>query len=366
MKVKLISSAILLLPLAGVLSLTYFTRKVSAIFMPSGYVGTIIEKDIENSTFEIQTDYEWSGDKWQPKSATLKWRFPNEDSIDETNVGDYLEIVGLPREPSGWAICLGKMKSSTEKVITDIYGDPNFLEPYFDSLNPDPPLLGDYKIDYCNVPDCSDCDLCFCRAKYTNLTISNGNGQVEVNIEQLHPGENYVYAGKDYCVDIIFHSGRTSTYPCTGTICAGPQPVSDFTIHITGNCGEVRLAGLVATDEEWGNFVCYGSYYCNVTVGEILYDANNTLSLGDVVAICYNESLSLGIGDQIECYGIYHKRSGPLQCIGRVDCRSDPYYVIPEFPSALVLLLLMTSTFVVVVLLRKWDSFHGSHKGGCG
>jgi len=92
--------------------------------------------------------------------------------------------------------------------------------------------------------------------------------------------------------------------------------------------GEVKFRGIVATDEEWGDFVCYGSYYCNVSIEEILYDPENLLPLVYEVAVCYNESLSLKVGDWVECFGFYWKELGPLQCMGRVDCKADPYYVM--------------------------------------
>ena len=117
--------------------------------------------------------------------------------------------------------------------------------------------------------------------------------------------------------------------------------------------GEVKFRGHVTTDEEWGEFVCYGSYYCNVTVEEILYDPNSTLSLEDVVAVCYNQSMSLKVGDWVECFGFYWKNVGPLQSLGRVCCKNGNYYVIPEFPSLIVMLLFMITTPLVLIVYRR-------------
>lgn len=117
--------------------------------------------------------------------------------------------------------------------------------------------------------------------------------------------------------------------------------------------GEVKFRGVVATNEEWGEFVCYSSYYCNVTVEEILCDPNCTLSIGKTVTVCYNQSLSLKVGDSVECYGFYYEDVGPLQCVGRIYCINDCYYVIPEFPSLLILLLFMMATLSVVAYGKK-------------
>jgi len=134
--------------------------------------------------------------------------------------------------------------------------------------------------------------------------------------------------------------------------------ITDFdesvdTFEFSAMNGEVKFRGVVATNEEWGEFVCSGSYYCNVTIEEILYDLNNTLSLEDEVTICYNQSLSLEIGDQVECYGYYWKSGGPPQCVGRVACIGDDYYVVPEFPSFLILPLFMIATLLTVIVYKR-------------
>ena len=207
----------------------------AALCPPAGYMGEVIGTDIGNNTFEVQTthnwSYNWSNPGWQLNDTTMKWTFPNKDAADEVDVGDYVEILGFP-ETSGWVIGLGKMESSTEKIITDIYGDPNFLEPYF--LNPlDPPLSGGYTLKYDSKPNCSDCGMCNCVADYTNVTIVNKTGQIEVADHQLYPGQGCTYEGLECHINITFHSGEAPDYPeCTDRPGVGPQPISDFTVHI--------------------------------------------------------------------------------------------------------------------------------------
>jgi len=210
-----------------------FMGGVSAAVNPEGYMGTVIGKDSGNNTFEVQTTHEWAYTKWQSNATSMEWLFPNEDAVNELCVGDYVEILGFAAAP-GWTISLLRMNSSTEKVITDIYGDPNFLEPYWSSEPLDPPLLGNFTIKYNSTPNCSNCgSICNCEANYTNVTVIDGTGQVEVDDHRLYPGQTCMYMGIKYRIDITFYSGEASAYPaCTDQPCVGLQPISNFTIHI--------------------------------------------------------------------------------------------------------------------------------------
>ncbi|MEA1894526.1 MAG: hypothetical protein U9N36_04830 [Euryarchaeota archaeon] len=144
----------------------------------------MIEKDSGNNTFEVQTTYNWSYNwlhiGWQPNDTAMEWLFPNEDAVNEVCVGDYVEILGFAASP-GWVIGLGRINSSAEMFITDIYGDPNFLEPYWQSEPLNPTLLGNFTIEYSNTPNCPNCDVCNCEANYTNITIINETGLAEVD-----------------------------------------------------------------------------------------------------------------------------------------------------------------------------------------
>ena len=210
-----------------------FAGGASAAFNPEGYMGTVIGKDVENNTFEIQTTHKWSHIAWQPNDTTIEWLFPNEDAANELCVGDYVEILGFAAPP-GWVIGLGRMNSSTEMCITDIYGDPEFLEPYCFLKILYPPLLGNFTIEYNSTPNCLNCGMFNCEANYTNVTVIDGTGQVEVDDHQLYPGQTCKYVGTEYSINITFYSGEASAYPaCTDLPGVGPQPVSNFTIHIT-------------------------------------------------------------------------------------------------------------------------------------
>ena len=106
---------------------------------------------------------------------------------------------------------------------------------------------------------------------------------------------------------------------------------------------EVEFRGIAISDEKWGEIVAYGSYYCEVTVLEVLYDPNSTLSLNDNVTIAYQESLSLHIGDEVKCYGIncINCTACPKQFYGYIVCKPAPYYVV-RWPLTAPKLLLET------------------------
>lgn len=210
-----------------------FMSEVNAALRPYNYLGTVIEKDAEGNTITIEAEYEW-GDGWVPCFRILEGT-ACKDAMDGVNVGDHVEVASLGGSGQWW-VALGKI-SGTERVISDIYGDVAHLIS---------PLLGGYKIEYNNTPNCSTwTGGCNCEAKYTTVNITSESGQTEGH--QLYPGQNYAYEGGIYRINITFHSGQAHVYPeCTGQPYVGPQAVSDFTIYIEGT-GKLEVD--VWTDE---------------------------------------------------------------------------------------------------------------------
>ena len=107
-----------------------------------------------------------------------------------------------------------------------------------------------------------------------------------------------------------------------------------FSITVTAlaqeGTGPVKFEGTVVTDEQYGEFVCYGSYYVKVTVDKVSEDSNNLLQDIESLEVCYGkEALNLQSQDKIEVYGFYWKELGPLQYCTRVVAGQDPYYVCP-------------------------------------
>jgi hypothetical protein len=168
---------------------------------------------------------------------------PNENALNELNVGDYVQAHSLGA-PGGRWVTLARILSSAEnfKVITDIYGDPKSMIHYH-------PILGDYVITYVNTPNCSSCYGCNCEAEYTTVTIIN-SGNVST---LLYPNQSYVHQGETYHIDITFHSGAASANPeCTEEICFGPQSTSDFTFDIYRAGGTDEIAAQITAGADDG------------------------------------------------------------------------------------------------------------------
>jgi hypothetical protein len=107
-----------------------------------------------------------------------------------------------------------------------------------------------------------------------------------------------------------------------------------FSITVTAlaqeGTGPVKFEGTVVTDEQYGELICYGSYYIQVTVDKVSEDSNNLLQDIESLEVCYGkEALNLQSQDKIEVYGFYYKELGPLQRCTRVVADRDPYYVCP-------------------------------------
>ena len=255
---KVLSCFFVLVILMTVLPI--FVTQTNAVMPVDIYMGKVTGKNNDVLTVQIEYKPDYSNPhNWVSYSATSQWTVSNSNAIYEIRVGDYIEIAGLLGvDNEGESICIGKMKSSTEKVITDVYGDPEYLVPVHAYIEHprvlNPPLLGDYIITYENTPDCSKCPSgffgCNVEAKYSDVTISNGNEQLKS--QRLYPGRSFKYEdkGRGYNIDIAFNSGEAPAYPdCTDQPCFGPQAFSDFTIHIKKI--EEMMPDLIIQDISW-------------------------------------------------------------------------------------------------------------------
>jgi hypothetical protein len=202
------------------------------------YLGEVTAINAPGSTMTIQTDSYWDGHSdWIPYEDTLESQTSIEDVLDEIEVGDYVEARCMGGYGQCWGyVALGKMQSETQEFMTDIYGDPRILVS---------DMLDNYRIEYENTPDCSNCSLGSCGVEYTVATIvSQGN---DLESHRLYPGESFVHEG-EHRIDVAFNHGSAPAYPeCSDEPFIGPQTFSDFTVHILDTTPPAAIDDLTAT-----------------------------------------------------------------------------------------------------------------------
>jgi parallel beta-helix repeat protein len=115
----------------------------------------------------------------------------------------------------------------------------------------------------------------------------------------LHPNQSYVHQGETYRIDIAFHSGEAPANPeCTEKFCCGPQPISNFTIHILKpitkvhnlNTGEdfVTIQAAIYDPETLNGHVINvdpGKYRANVIVNKSLTINSTSGNPADTVVL---------------------------------------------------------------------------------
>jgi len=92
--------------------------------------------------------------------------------------------------------------------------------------------------------------------------------------------------------------------------------------------GPVKFWGTVSEAEQYGEMVCYGSYYVRVTVDKVLEDPENLLQDVETVEVCYRKSLDLQPGEKVEVYGFYWGGPCPFQYCGRVVASGNFSYIV--------------------------------------
>ena len=245
-----------------VLMLVIFVGTASAWVPIDCVMGTVEQKTDTKLEIHIEKRGDFGGQGWNHFESTLELPFEFFDSEivdvvwDEISVGDHVEVSGFGY---GWeeqvclanCLCIAKVKSSgdglTDKIITDIYGDPATLgvslgcfEWIDEPCVYDPPLLGNYIIEYDNKPDCPDCPPgCTCKAEYTNIKISKDSNFIDTF--SLYPGQNRVYEGGEHRIDVTFFSGATQC-------CLGGHISSNFVIQI-----EEKKPDLIIQDISWSH-----------------------------------------------------------------------------------------------------------------
>ena len=99
-----------------------------------------------------------------------------------------------------------------------------------------------------------------------------------------------------------------------------------------GQNGAVHFQGTVTVAEQHEVVpVCYGSYFVEVAIEEVIKDEHALLDDVTSVEVCYVEEEGLRAGDRVEVYGYYYKGTGecPKQYCKRVIILEGAYYIRP-------------------------------------
>lgn len=93
--------------------------------------------------------------------------------------------------------------------------------------------------------------------------------------------------------------------------------------------GQVRFRGTVTADEQHSVIpVCYGDYFVEVAVSEVLEDPNSVFDGIRSVDICYPSALNLVRGEAVEVYGFYWGGICPKQYCKRVQILEKTDYIV--------------------------------------
>jgi hypothetical protein len=99
--------------------------------------------------------------------------------------------------------------------------------------------------------------------------------------------------------------------------------------NVSGQNSPVRFRAAVTAGEDHGIIpVCYGDYFVEVAIDEILEDATAVLAGITSVQVCYNDAQSLVVGENVEVYGYYWGGICPKQYCGRVQILDESYYIM--------------------------------------
>lgn len=218
-----------------IFGLLFIANPLYAALQPHTFSGNVSALDAGSNRIEIQTE-----------SGAFAGEAPNEHAFDGLSRGDAVIAVSLGKKGGKW-VFIGRIKA-TEKILTDGYGDISFIQTENcsdesgDGIFCDVIIAGQFQFRYANTPDCNNCSGCNCKALQTTVTITDPANQETA--KTLLPGESFAYEGREYTIKMIFIAGEAAAYPeCSAQMCAGPQPVSNFVMHIAPNNSETKDDG---------------------------------------------------------------------------------------------------------------------------
>ncbi len=210
------------------LFLFLLTRNAEAVLPQTNYRGTVTEVDNNKGTISLHAVF-YSGSMGEPSWMPCDYQFtsavPNEDAQAVVAEGDWVEAstLAVPGDCGTKWVSIARLEKEEEKapVCVYLYGDPLYI------LSD---LPNDVAVTCTKEPDCEDCGCAVCSIKSASVTVAGTGGPY---LFTLLKGETESRTTEMGTIDVTFYEGQAAAFPtCTDVPCAGPQPISNFSLLI--------------------------------------------------------------------------------------------------------------------------------------
>lgn len=208
-----------------------------AVLQETTVDGTVMAVDADTFVITIAVDGRWNGASWTtysvitPENAAINGEAPAGTIFDYITVGDPVQatFTGEEGDTVTWVtISRLHVPSTGRNYISDSWGDPAYIVS---------PFFNDFGMSYETKADCSECSGSICTASMTSVRVTQGwDKKSYVQSATMVPGETLVFTSPSGCLSefkLTFVSGQASSSACGGSGGSeGPQPISNFEVHI--------------------------------------------------------------------------------------------------------------------------------------
>lgn len=212
---------------------------VTAVLQEFVIMGQVTKVYPDTNQINVKRLYEWDGKTWVRSRYpnTYTGTVPDKELFDYIVQGYQVQAASLGDYGGEWvAVGLIANTESEEKPLKDVFGDPSFLPSFLWNGAINVRAFG-YKIEFTTNADCNSCDGSTCDAISSDVTAYEKieNKWASFETKTMVPGETYLFdtpSNDQYDILVTFVSGQASSSECS-SMAIGPQPVSNFVIHVT-------------------------------------------------------------------------------------------------------------------------------------
>ena len=208
----------------------------SAVLLETTVSGEVTKINEAENVIKVHTNEVWNGKSWVMYSVTsldkqdLTGSVPDGDIFDYLETGDIIQGTFTGDEISTVifvTVARVELPDSSSRYLSDSWGDPSLLVS---------PFFNNFKITYEMTADCNECTGSVCTADSSDVSVSQGwQGQNYLTETTMVPGEKYIFTSPEGCqseLAVTFVEGQASADVCSRAAVEGPQPFSDFAVHV--------------------------------------------------------------------------------------------------------------------------------------